>query len=234
MKEISVREMLANAVHFGHKASHWNPKVKPFIYKKAGDIHLFDLQKTAKYLKKACEELYRAARSGKVILFVSTKPQTKISLQEFQKETGLPIVVDKWIGGMLTNIDTMSKRIRFLKDLLEMEKTGEIEKFTKKEQAKLKQEREKLQIAFSGIMKMHRLPDIVFTIDSRRDVNALKEAKKLGIITIGICDSNADPDLLDFPIPGNDDSVSSLKYLLDDFVFQAIKEGRKFSIKKND
>ncbi len=230
MKEISPREMLANAVHFGHKTSLWNPKMKSYIYGQKGGVHVFDLQKTAKKLQEACEVLARNAKQGKTVLFVSTKPQTKSLLKEFHKETGCPVVINKWIGGMLTNLKTMNQRMRRLRDLREMADTGEIEKFTKKEQAQLKKELEKLDEAFSGIEKMHRKPDVLFVVDGKRDTNALKEAKKLGITIVGICDSNVDPDFYDYLIPANDDAISSLTHVLS-FVFDAVRQGKKISSK---
>lgn len=228
MKDISLKEMLASAVHFGHKTSRWNPKMKPFLHGNSGGVHIFDLHKTAEKLKGACEFLQTASSQGKSILFVSTKPQTKELFEEFQKETDYPIVVNKWIGGLLTNLSTMLGRIRRLKDLKEMFETGEIVKFTKKEQAKMKKEKEKLEDAFGGIVKIHRPPDILFVVDGKRDFTAIKEAKNLGITVVGICDSNVDPDYYNYLIPGNDDAISSLTYLLS-FVFDAIREGKKSS-----
>jgi small subunit ribosomal protein S2 len=226
MKEISLREMLANAVHFGHKTSRWNPKMKSYIHGESGGVHVFDLNKTAENLQKACEFLGRAAKSGSKILFVSTKPQTRTMLEEFQKETEVPIVINKWVGGMLTNISTMQKRIKTLKEINEMIETGEIEKFTKKEQAELKKERDKLEYAFGGIKKMHKIPAAIFIVDGKRDENAIREAKKLGIKVIGIGDSNVNPDYYDLLIPGNDDAISSLTYLLS-FVFDSVREAKK-------
>lgn len=225
MKEISLREMLANAVHFGHKTTLWNPKMKKYIHGEKGGVHVFDLAKTAKALQEACDFLHRASREGKMILFVSTKPQTKTLLQELQKETGAPIVFNKWVGGMLTNIKTILNRIRKLRELKEMIESGEIEKFTKKEQSTIKKDVEKLEVSFGGIEKMHRKPDILFVVDGKRDQTALKEAQKMGITIVGLCDSNVDPDLYDYPIPANDDAISSLVYLLS-LVFDAVKSGR--------
>ncbi len=225
MKEISLKEMLANAIHFGHKVSRWNPKMKPYIHGKSGGVHIFNLHKTAEGLKNASEFLMRAASQHKSILIVSTKPQTKDLFEEFQKETDVQIVVNKWIGGLLTNISTMTKRIRRLKDINEMKQTGEIEKFTKKEQSKIKKEGDKLEIAFGGILKLYKVPDILFVVDGKRDENALREAKKLGITIVGICDSNANPDYYDYLIPANDDAISSLAYILD-FIFESIKAGK--------
>lgn len=225
MKDISLKEMLANAVHFGHKTSRWNPKMKKYIHSESEGVHVFDLHKTAEGLKTVCEFLARSSKEGKMILFVSTKPQTKDLFEEFQKETGVPIVVNKWIGGLLTNLPTMLGRIRRLKHIREMMTTGEIEKFTKKEQSQIKKEREKLEIAYDGIVKMHRAPDIMFVVDGNRDCTAIKEANKLGIPVVGICDSNVDPSLYDILIPANDDAISSLAYMLS-FVFDAVREGK--------
>ena len=229
MKKIDLKEMLECGVHFGHKVSHWNPKMAKFIFGKRGGVHVFDLNKTAKSLQQACEFLARETASGKTVLLVSTKPQTKIGLEEFAKSSGVPVVTERWIGGMLTNFPTMLSRIRRLKNLNEMFASGEIEKFTKKEIAGLKKEQDKLQSAFGGILKMHKVPDILFVVDAKRDETALKEARRLGITTVGLCDSNADPDLLDWPIPGNDDAISALKFFLNDFIFPAV--GKKSKVK---
>jgi len=184
------------------------------------------LKKTAEGLKKTCEFLNRMAREGRTTLFVSTKPQTKMLFKELQKDTGYPIVINKWVGGMLTNLKTISGRIRKLKNIREMFETGEIEKFTKKEQSKMKKEMDKLEIAFGGIEKMHKKPDVMFVIDGKRDINAIREANKLNIPVVGICDSNVDPDNYSILIPANDDAISSLTHILS-FIFDAVKIGKK-------
>jgi len=223
---ISLEELAKNAVHFGHKTTRWNPKMKSYIYGASNGVHVFDLNKTASALKKTVIELESLAKKGKSILFVSTKPQTKALLEEFREATGYPIVVNKWVGGMMTNFETIRGRIKKMKTIESMFETGEIQKYTKKEQSKMKKDLEKLQEAFEGIRDLHKTPDVIFIVDGKRDLNAVNEARKLGIKVVGIADTNVDPDLYDTLIPGNDDAISSLAYLLS-FVFEAVKDNPK-------
>ncbi len=224
--KISLNEMAQNAVHFGHKAPRWNPKMKPYIHGNKRGIHIIDLNKTLAALDTACAFLKKKSDQGGMILFVSTKPQTKPLLEEFHKKTGHPIVVSKWVGGMLTNFPTIRERIKYLKSIREMIVTGEIEKFNKKERSALNKEREKLERAFGGIAEMYRLPDAVFIVDGKRDESVLREAKKLRIPVIGLADTNVDPSLYDILIPGNDDAISSLTYLLS-AIFESIQPLKK-------
>ncbi len=219
---VSLQELAENAVHFGHKTSRWNPKMKKYIYGAVKGIHVFDLNKTADQLKKVIVKTEELAKKGKTILFVSTKPQTKALLEEFQESTGYPIVTNKWVGGMMTNFETIKGRIKKMKDYENMIETGEIEKYTKKEISKIEKELAKLQEAFSGIRDMFKAPDAVFIIDGKRDLNAVLEAKRLNIPVYGIADSNVDPDNYDIAIPANDDAISSLALLLS-YVFEAAK-----------
>ena len=218
--------MAQNALHFGHKVAHWNPKMKVYLYGAEKGVHIFDLEKTAVHLQKLLDYLQKKADQGATILFVSTKPQTRPLFEELHKTTGMPVVSEKWIGGLLTNFSTIRERIKYLKSLREMFATGEIEKFTKKEQSKLMKEKEKLEIAFSGIAEMYRLPDAVFIVDGKRDEAALREANKLRIPVVGIADSNVDPDRYELFVPANDDAISSLTYLLS-LIFDVVKSGKK-------
>ena len=220
---ISLEELAKNAVHFGHKTTRWNPKMKKYIYGASNGVHVFDLNKTAEHLKTLVVEMQKLAKQGKTILFVSTKPQTKALLEEFQEASGYPIVVNKWVGGMMTNFETIRGRIKTMKNLEAMFETGEISKYTKKEQSKLSKDLEKLQDAFGGIRNLFKAPDAVFIIDGKRDINAVREAKKLNIPVIGLADTNVDPDNYDMLIPANDDAISSLAYILS-FVFEAAKD----------
>ena len=219
---VSLQELAENAVHFGHKTSRWNPKMKNSIYGSVKGIHVFDLNKTADQLKKTILKIEDLAKKGKTILFVSTKPQTKALLEEFQKSTGYPIVTNKWVGGMMTNFETIKGRIKKMKDYEGMIESGEIEKYTKKEISKMEKELVKLQEAFSGIRDMFKAPDAIFVVDGKRDLNAILEAKRLNIPVYGIADSNVDPDNYDIAIPANDDAISSLALLLS-YVFEAAK-----------
>lgn len=223
---ISLEELAKNAVHFGQKTARWNPKMKQYIYGESNGVHIFDLNKTASALKEMIQKLEELAKAGKTILFVSTKPQTKSMFEEFRAATGYPIVVNKWIGGLLTNFETIRGRIKKMKHIEAMFENGEIEKYTKKEQSEFKKELEKLQEAFDGIRDLYKAPDAVFVIDGKRDLNAILEARKLSVPVLGLADSNVDPDLYDMLIPANDDAIASLAYLLS-FIFEAAKDNPK-------
>lgn len=214
MSQAELKEMLAAAVHFGHQTHKWNPKMKRYLYGVREGIHVFDLQKTFGALQNALTFLQKSVAEGKTILFVSTKQQAAVLVEEVAKKCDMPYVTHKWIGGLLTNYSTVKKRIKHFSTLLEQEEAGDFEKYTKKEASKMKKESDKLQIAFGGLRDMKKVPGVVFVIDCVRDNIAVKEARKLKIPVIAITDSNADPDEVDYPIPGNDDAVKSLKYFL--------------------
>ena len=221
-----LEEMLVAACHFGHKVSKWNPKMHSYIFTKRDGIHIFDLTKTYEALVKALEFLKEASAAGKTILLVSTKLQAAKMLAEYAEKCGCPNVTRKWMPGLLTNFETIRKRIKYFKDLKEQKASGEWEKYTKKERLELDRTMQKLDGAFSGVEGMSRLPDVVVVVDSVRDILALKEARRLKITTVGICDSNADPDLLTYPIPGNDDAVKALRFFIEK-IAGAIEEGKK-------
>ena len=214
MTDISLKDMVASAVHFGHPTSRWNPKMKIYIYGARHGIHIFDLKITAKKLVEALEFLSRMAQDKKEILFVGTKQQCCKFLYEIKEETGMPIVTDKWIPGLLTNHRTIKERIDYFKQLKDDDAQGKLSKFTKKEQTKLRKKIQKLSISLSGVENMKGKPDVLFVADIVRDHIAVKEARKLGIPVVGIVDSNANPDLVDYPIPANDDAIKSLEYIL--------------------
>jgi len=214
MSQAELKEMLANAVHFGHQTHKWNPRMKKYLYGTRDGIHIFDLQKTFEKLQNALNFIQKSVQEGKTILFVSTKQQAASVVEATAKKCKLPYVTHKWIGGLLTNFSTVKKRIKYYLELEEKAASGELEKFTKKEISQFRKEIEKLGTAFSGLRHMKKKPDIVFVIDCVRDHIAVKEARKLNIPVISICDSNANPDEINYPIPGNDDAVKSLKYFL--------------------
>lgn len=221
-----MREMLKNAVHFGHQSQKWNPKMAPFLFGKRKGIHIFDLQKTAQCLEKALNFLKKQVAEGKIILMVSTKQQAASILRETAKKCSMPYVTQRWIGGMLTNFETIKKRIKYLIDLKETEKKGEFEKYTKKEAANLRKTITKLEDALGGISTLTRLPDVLLVIDPIRDSLAVKEAQKLKIPIIAVLDSNADPTDINYPIPANDDALKSLKYLIAK-IEEAFSESKK-------
>lgn len=206
--------MMECAVHFGHKPTKWNPRMKKYIYGVKNGVHIIDLQKAKDCLDAATEYLNRETSQGKRVLLVSTKPQAAKLIMETAGATGMPYVVHKWMGGLLTNFSTIKRRIQFYKKLKDEERNGEFVKYTKKEVSELKKAMVKLESALGGVIDMERLPDIVFVADVVRDHIAVKEANKLKIPVVGIADTNANPDNLMYPIPGNDDAIKSLTYLV--------------------
>lgn len=225
MAQDQVQEMLNAAVHFGHKTQKWNPKMRPFIYGSRNGIHFLDLYKTQECLEKAQEFLKHMVESGKNVLLVSTKPQAAQLIMDAAKEANMPYVVHKWMGGLLTNFGTMKHRIRYYRKLRDEEKSGDFDKYTKKEATQLRKEIAKLGTALGGVRDMEKLPDIIFVADAVRDKNAVQEAIKLRIPVVAVLDSNADPEGIDYPIPGNDDAIKSLTYLIT-AVKSAILQGK--------
>ena len=204
--------MFENAVHVGHRAQKWNPKMKKFIYGERNGIHIINLEKTAEYLDRALEFLSKLASEGRTLLFVSTKPQSVKLLEGLAKECRMPYVISKWIPGLLTNFGTLKNRIKYLADLKEQEKNGEFDKYTKKEASNLRKIMEKLELALGGVQTLMDKPDAVFVVDAVRDHIVVEEANRLRIPVVSIVDTNADPAVIDYPIPGNDDEVKSLIY----------------------
>lgn len=221
-----IKNMLDSAVHFGHKTQKWNPKMRRYLYGDLNGVHVIDLVKTQQCLERAEEFLKGQVSTGKTVLLVCTKPQAAGLIVETAEKTGMPYVIDKWIGGLLTNFFTVKKRIRYFKKLLDEEQSGEFDKYTKKEATKLRKDIVKLKAALGGVRDLERLPDCMFVADVVRDSIAVKEANKLGIPVVGICDSNADPEGVEYPIPGNDDAIKSLTYLIN-AVRDAIVGGKK-------
>jgi small subunit ribosomal protein S2 len=214
MSDISLKEMAKSAVHFGHPTSRWNPKMKPYIYGARHGIHIFDLKITAQKLVEALEFLNKMAKDKKEILFVGTKQQCRRLLNEIKEEAGMPIVTDKWIPGLLTNFKTIKERIDYFKQLKEDDAAGNLSKYTKKEQTQLRKKIQDLSVSLSGVEDMKGKPDVIFVSDIVRDNIAVTEARKLKIPVVAIVDSNADPDMVDYPIPANDDAIKSLEYIL--------------------
>lgn len=211
---ISLKEMAKNAVHFGHPTQRWNPKMRPYLYGERNGIHIFDLKKTAEHLVRALQYLNELASRHQVILFVGTKQQGRKILEEIHEEADMPVVINKWMPGLLTNFRTLKQRIDYFVLTKEAERTGGLEKFTKKEQSVIKKELVSLEGAFAGVQDMTKVPDAIFVTDVVRDKIAVQEARRLGIPVIGIVDSNADPDSVDYVIPANDDALKSVSYIL--------------------
>lgn len=221
----STKELISAACHFGHRKERWNPKMKHDLFGVRRGVHIFDIEKTERGLKKTCDELRSMQKSGKTILFVSTKLQALNSIEQVSRALGQPVVTKKWVPGLLTNWSTIKNRIRYYLDLQSSFRTGEVEKYTKKEQVVLRKELAKLDAGFAGVSAMKGLPDAVFIIDAVRDRVAVLEARKLGIPVFGICDSNGDPDDFKIYIPANDDAVKSIEMILS--CIQSELEGAK-------
>lgn len=214
MSSIPQEELFEAGVHFGHLTRKWNPKMAPYIFTEKNDIHLIDLNKTAAKLEEAKNALQNIAKSGRKILFVSTKKQAKGLVKETAESLNMPFVTERWLGGMLTNYATVKKSIKKMQTIDKMGTDGTFEHIQKRERLVLNREKDKLQRVLGGIEKIGRLPAALFIVDIKREHIAVAEAKKLNIPTFGIVDTNSDPTQIDFPIPGNDDAASSIEYIL--------------------
>jgi len=214
MSNITLPQLLEAGVHFGHKAHRWNPKMFPYIYSEVNNIHILDLIQSATLLKEANNYLEGTATQGQTFLFVGTKRQASTLIAQEAKRCGSYYVNHRWLGGMLTNWTTVTKRIARLKDLEKQEADGTFDLLTKKEVALRRKELQKLRKHLEGIKTMKQLPDVAIIIDQKREMTAIAECRKLGIPVVSILDTNCDPDLVDIPIPGNDDAVRSIKLIL--------------------
>jgi small subunit ribosomal protein S2 len=219
------RELLEAGVHFGHQTRRWNPKMRRYIFGERSGIYIIDLEKTLSGLQRAYEFLMDIGRRSGVVLFVGTKKQAQETILEQAGRVNMPHVTTRWLGGMLTNFQTMHTRLKRLKELREMERSGAFEFLPKKEVLKLRHEKEKLDRNLSGLQDMERLPDTIFVIDTKREHIAVKEARKLGIPVIAIVDTNCDPDEVDYVIPGNDDAIRACA-LITKVAADAIQEGQ--------
>jgi small subunit ribosomal protein S2 len=222
----TMRQLLEAGVHFGHQTRRWNPKMRPFIYGERNGIYIIDLEQTQRALDKACEYIRKAASERKNIVFVGTKKQAAEIVEEEAKRCGAHFVNRRWLGGMLTNFETIRLRINRLKELEEMRDTGEFYRRPKKEVAVLNRELTKLEKSLGGLKSMRGKPDILFIIDQKREEIAVAEAQKIGITLMGIIDTNCDPDGIHYVIPGNDDSIRSIKLILGAMA-DAILEGKQ-------
>jgi len=214
MADIKLAQLLEAGVHFGHKAYRWNPKMFPYIYTERNNIHILDLVQSAQFLKEANTYIKNAAAEGKTFLFIGTKRQANAVIATEALRANSFYVNHRWLGGMLTNWVTLKKRIEYLKSLEEQEANNSLELLPKKEAAIRKKELEKLRNHLNGIKEMKKLPDVAIIVDQKREITAIKECRSLGIPVISILDTNCDPDLVDIPIPGNDDAIKSIKLIL--------------------
>ena len=214
MSDITLSQLLEAGVHFGHKAYRWNPKMFPYIYSEVNNIHILDLVQSATLLKEANAYLEEAARDGKTFLFIGTKRQASTLIAQEAKRCNSYYVNHRWLGGMLTNWSTLKERIKHLKELEKQEADSTLDLLTKKEATLRRKELKKLRQHLDGVKTMNNLPDIAIVIDQKREMTAIRECQKLGIPIVSILDTNCDPDLVDIPIPGNDDAVRSIKLIL--------------------
>ena len=226
MAVISMKQLLEAGVHFGHQTRRWNPKMSRFIFTERNGIYIIDLQKTVKKVEEAYKFVKEVAETGKPILFVGTKKQAQEAIKEEAERCGMYFVNERWLGGMLTNHQTIQTRIKKLRELEKMEEEGVFEVLPKKEVIKLKALKEKLEKNLNGIKEMPELPGAIFVVDPRKENIAIQEAHRLGIPVVGIVDTNCDPDELDFPIPGNDDAIRAVK-LITGAMATAVIEGRQ-------
>lgn len=225
MGAIAIKELLEAGVHFGHQTGRWNPKMKPYIFGQRNGVHIIDLQKTLRLFKEAVDFLTDLGGRGKTILFVGTKSQAQEAIEEEAVRCGMYFVTNRWLGGLLTNFATVKNSIKRYQELDVMRDDGFYDKLSKKEAARLERERKKLEKNLRGIRNMERCPDALFVIDSNEELIAVREAAKLGIPIVGVVDTNSDPDLIDYVIPGNDDALRAVK-LFAGTVADAILAGR--------
>ena len=211
MATITMKELLEAGVHFGHQTKRWNPKMKEYIFGERNGIYIIDLQKTLKMFKDASKYITDLCASGKTVLFVGTKRQAQDAIAEEANRAGMPYINQRWLGGLLTNWVTVQKSVKRLQELDEMATDGRYELLTKKEVIKLERERKHLQANLAGIKSMKRLPDALFIVDSNNEAIAVKEAKKLGIPVVAVVDTNCDPTVVDYVIPGNDDALRAIR-----------------------
>jgi small subunit ribosomal protein S2 len=210
MSEVRLEQLLEAGVHFGHQTRRWNPKMKPFIFTERNGIHIIDLRKTLDRLRIAQQAVREVVLRGDRVLFICTKKQLRSVVEQEAQRSGSFYVTERWLGGMLTNFQTIRKQIRRLKELERGQEENAFEFYTKKERLLLERERAKLEKYLAGVKDMGRLPGAVFVVDAKRETIAVREAAKLGIPILGITDTNADPELIDYPIPGNDDAIRSV------------------------
>jgi small subunit ribosomal protein S2 len=218
-----IKELLENGVHFGHLSKHWNPRMKKFIFGKKKNVYIIDLEKTAQKLEEAKEFVKSQAENGGKILFVATKKQLREVIKELASSCNMPFMVEKWVGGLLTNFPTVKRRIRKYVDFLDKRSKGEFEKVSRKAVVRLNRELRRMERNYNGIISLEELPQCIYVVDPKKEMACVREANKLSIPIVALIDTDADPDVIDYPIPGNDDAIKSVKYITSCIV-DAIKE----------
>lgn len=228
--KISLTDLLESGAHFGHQVKRWNPKVKDFVYGEQDGVHIFDLVKTEKALETALTEITKTIKEGKSILLLATKKQAKDKALEIAQDTNISVVTDRWLGGTITNFAQIKKSIDLLADMKAKFESGYYAKYTKKERLLLEREKDRLERFFGGITNLKKMPDLLIVVDIRKEATAIREANRKNIPIVGIVDTNSDPNMVDFPIPMNDDATKALELVLE-YIKQAIIEGSA-SVKK--
>ncbi|WP_314718735.1 30S ribosomal protein S2 [uncultured Fretibacterium sp.] len=226
MAVVSMKQLLECGVHFGHQTRRWNPKMKPYIFTERNGVYIIDLQKTVRGLDKAYDFIRTTASEGGTVLFVGTKRQAQDTIRDEATRCGQHFINQRWLGGLMTNFPTIRKRVQRMLELRKYDEDNTWEKFSKKELAALRKEQLKLEKYLGGIAKMTAVPDAIFLIDPRREENAIAEARKLGVPVVSIVDTNCDPEVIDYPIPGNDDAIRAIK-LITGLMANAVIEGRQ-------
>lgn len=209
-----IKALLENGVHFGHLSKHWNPKMQKFIFGKKKNVYIIDLEKTAKMLAQAQDFVKDTSQHGGKTLFVATKKQLRALVKEMVVSCGMPYIVERWVGGFLTNFSTVRKRVERYKYLLEQRENGGFSRMIKKEAVKLNREIERMDKIYSGVIDLDQLPAAIFVVDPKKEVACVREANKLSIPVIALIDTDANPEVVDYPIPGNDDAIKSVRYIL--------------------
>ena len=220
-----IKALVDAGVHFGHRVSRWNPKMEPYIHGKRNMIHIIDVKETIKGLMRARKLIQQMVAQGKDVLFVGTKRQARHAIEEEAKRCGMHYVSVRWLGGTLTNFRTIRSRLARLEELEKLWETGQIETYSKKMKATLSREMTKIKTNLEGIRRMERMPGVMFLVDTRRETIAVKEARKLGVTTIAMIDTDSDPDLIDLPIPGNDDAMRAIEIIVHELA-DAVIEGK--------
>ena len=236
MAVVTMKNLLEAGVHFGHQTKKWNPKMKKYIYQARNDIHIINLEVSVQEVEKAYAFVRDSVKAGKTVLFVGTKKQAQDAVKEEAQRCGMFYINQRWLGGTLTNFKTIRSRIDRLNKINQMEIIGEFELLPKKEVAALKKERDKLDANLGGIKNMTSLPGVMFVVDINKEEIAVKEARKLGIPVVGLVDTNCDPDMVDYVIPGNDDAIRAIKLvasIMANAVIEA-KEGVAYSVEEDD
>lgn len=221
-----IKDLLENGVHFGHLSKHWNPKMKRFIFGKKKNVYVIDLEKTAQKLEEAKDFVKTTAQHGGKILFVATKKQLRDLIKEHAVSCGMPYVVERWVGGFLTNFSVIRLRVKRYVELVEKRSKGEFDKMPRKEVVRLNRQMERMEKNYSGVPNLDDLPKCICIVDPKKEMACVKEANKLGIPIVALVDTDADPDVIDYPVPGNDDAIKSVKYIVSTIV-DAINEGIK-------